>query len=88
MLLDFYPKILEIWQEHTNDILSVSTLIGDVSVSFPVFTGGFQDGYRDTVFRLAEYMLPNFRGIVGPWSHKLPYNTLPGTSINLTHLSY
>ena len=45
-------------------------------------SGGFQDGYRNTVFRLAEYM-PNFMGVVGPWSHKLPYNPLPGMSFSL-----
>ena len=33
-----------------------------------VFTGGWQDGYVDPVFRMAN-SLPNMRGVVGPWGH-------------------
>ena len=39
--------------------------------------GGFNDGYRDSVFRMAK-TFPVFRGIIGPWSHDWPDCNRPG----------
>ncbi len=40
-------------------------------------SGGWRDGYRDAVFRVAQ-SLKNVRGIIGPWSHEWPDIANPG----------
>ena len=43
-----------------------------------VHVGGWQDGYVNCVFRMAS-VLPNVRGVVGPWGHDWADIAKPGT---------
>ena len=49
-------------------------------MAVPFFSGGFNDSYRDPVFRMAK-TLPIVRGIVGPWCHDWPDCNRPGKEI-------
>ena len=42
------------------------------AIECPVFAvGGWVDGYRDSVLRLAEHVRGPVRGLIGPWGHTL-----------------
>jgi uncharacterized protein len=51
-------------------------------ITCPVFAvGGWVDGYRDSVLRLAENVRAPFRGLIGPWGHTWPERGAPGPAI-------
>jgi predicted acyl esterase len=52
------------------------------AIECPVFAvGGWVDGYRDSVLRLAEHVRAPFRGLIGPWGHTWPERGAPGPPI-------
>jgi predicted acyl esterase len=51
-------------------------------IACPVFAvGGWVDGYRDSVLRLAEHAGAPVRGLIGPWGHTWPERGAPGPAI-------
>ncbi len=52
------------------------------AIRCPVFAvGGWSDGYRDMVFRVAEHVGSPVRGLIGPWGHTSPEHGAPGPAI-------
>lgn len=42
-------------------------------INIPVFAiGGWYDGYRDAVFRMAEHLKSPVKTMIGPWNHTFP----------------
>jgi len=42
-------------------------------INIPVFAiGGWYDGYRDAVFRMAEHLRSPMKALIGPWNHTFP----------------
>jgi putative CocE/NonD family hydrolase len=51
-------------------------------ISCPVLAvGGWVDGYRDMVLRVAEHVRAPVRGLIGPWGHSWPERGAPGPAI-------
>ena len=51
-------------------------------ITCPVFAvGGWVDGYRDMVLRVAANIRAPFRGLIGPWGHTWPERGAPGPAI-------
>jgi hypothetical protein len=51
-------------------------------IACPVFAvGGWADGYRDSVLRLAEHVRAPVRALIGPWGHTWPERGAPGPAI-------
>jgi uncharacterized protein len=52
------------------------------AIRCPVFAvGGWDDGYRDMVFRVLEHVDTPVRGLIGPWAHTSPEHGAPGPAI-------
>jgi putative CocE/NonD family hydrolase len=52
------------------------------AIRCPVFAvGGWSDGYRDMVLRVAEHVTAPVRGLIGPWGHTRPETGAPGPAI-------
>jgi putative CocE/NonD family hydrolase len=52
------------------------------AIRCPVFAvGGWSDGYRDMVLRVAEHVTAPVRGLIGPWGHTRPEAGAPGPAI-------
>ena len=52
------------------------------AIECPVFAvGGWVDGYRDSVLRLAEHVRGPVRALIGPWGHTWPERGAPGPAI-------
>ena len=52
------------------------------AVRCPVYAiGGWADGYSNAVPRLMEGLSAPRKGLIGPWSHSFPHNSLPGPAI-------
>jgi uncharacterized protein len=52
------------------------------AIRCPVFAvGGWSDGYRDMVLRVAEHVRSPVRGLIGPWGHTSPESGAPGPAI-------
>ena len=43
--------------------------------------GGWADGYSNAVPRLLEGLQAPRKGLIGPWSHSFPHDSIPGPSI-------
>ncbi|MHB1875019.1 MAG: CocE/NonD family hydrolase [Streptosporangiaceae bacterium] len=51
-------------------------------LSVPAFLiGGWWDGYRDSVFRMAAAVPAPTRVLIGPWNHSFPHDAVPGPAI-------
>lgn len=56
------------------------------SIKCPVFhIGGWQDGYTNAVFRMAQQLKVPNRALVGPWQHSRPLDAYPGPRVNHLH---
>jgi len=42
---------------------------------------GWWDGYRDSVFRMAQHCQVPVRALIGPWNHTWPHTAAPGPAI-------
>jgi uncharacterized protein len=52
------------------------------AVRCPVYAiGGWADGYSNAVPRLLEGLTVPRKGLIGPWSHSFPHNSVPGPTI-------
>jgi putative CocE/NonD family hydrolase len=46
-----------------------------------LMVGGWADAYRNAVLRILEHYDGPSLGLIGPWSHNIPFNARPGPSI-------
>jgi predicted acyl esterase len=46
-----------------------------------LMVGGWADAYRNTVLRILEHYQGPRLGLIGPWSHHIPFDAQPGPSI-------
>jgi uncharacterized protein len=52
------------------------------AVRCPVYAiGGWADGYSNAVSRLLAGLRVPRKGLIGPWSHSFPHNSVPGPTI-------
>ncbi len=52
------------------------------AIRCPVYAiGGWADAYSNAVPRLLERLSVPRKGLIGPWSHSFPHNSVPGPSI-------
>jgi putative CocE/NonD family hydrolase len=52
------------------------------AIRCPVYAiGGWADAYSNAVARLLEGLRVPRKGLIGPWSHSFPHNSVPGPSI-------
>ena len=52
------------------------------AIRCPVYAiGGWADAYSNAVPRLLEGLRVPRKGLIGPWSHSFPHNSVPGPSI-------
>lgn len=52
------------------------------AVRCPVYAiGGWADGYSNAVPRLLKGLTVPRKGLIGPWSHSFPHNSVPGPTI-------
>ncbi|MHC4484786.1 MAG: CocE/NonD family hydrolase [Planctomycetota bacterium] len=55
-------------------------------IEIPTFMiGGWLDGYRDSISRMLEHMTAPVKAILGPWSHYMPHDAVPGPRIEWRH---
>lgn len=51
-------------------------------IDIPVFViGGYYDGYRDIVPRMAQNADVPYKALLGPWNHSFPHNAYPEPAI-------
>ncbi|GAA3721987.1 hypothetical protein HDA32_002138 [Spinactinospora alkalitolerans] len=78
------PWVLE-WLHHQrrDDYWRHASVCEDYrAVRCPVLaSSGWADGYSNAVTRLLEYLDVPRKGLIGPWSHKLPHLGEPGPAI-------
>jgi predicted acyl esterase len=79
------PPFVEAWVSHQrrDDFWRHGSVCEDFSrIRCPVYMiGGWNDAYRNAVFRvLAGYDGPR-KGLIGPWSHNYPHQGIPGPAI-------
>jgi uncharacterized protein len=52
------------------------------AIRCPVYAiGGWADAYSNAVLRLLKGLRVPRKGLIGPWSHSFPHNSVPGPSI-------
>lgn len=52
------------------------------AIEVPVYAvGGWSDGYTDAIPRLLAGLPGPRKGLIGPWSHAFPHDSVPGPSI-------
>jgi uncharacterized protein len=52
------------------------------AIRCPVYAiGGWADAYSNAVLRLLKGLSVPRKGLIGPWSHSFPHNSVPGPSI-------
>ena len=58
------------------------------AMTCPVFmVGGWNDAYRDSVFRVLAGYAGVAKGLIGPWAHTYPHAGLPGPAIDFLGLA-
>lgn len=58
------------------------------AMSCPIFmVGGWNDAYRDSVFRVLEGYEGVAKGLIGPWAHTYPHAGAPGPAIDFLGLA-
>lgn len=83
--LDKTPPFAEEWIKHQrrDAYWKHGSVCEDYSnIKIPVYAvGGWEDGYRNAVFRLLEGLEGPRKGLVGPWTHEYPEMAVPGPQI-------
>lgn len=58
------------------------------AMTCPIFmVGGWNDAYRDSVFRVLEGYAGVAKGLIGPWAHTYPHAGTPGPEIDFLNLA-
>lgn len=70
-------------QQRDGPFWNRASLNADYSkINIPVFAiGGWYDGYRDAVFRMAENLKSPVKAMIGPWNHTFPHWADPPPAI-------
>jgi len=79
------PAFLEPWLSHQlrDDYWRHGSVCEDyAAIEVPVYAvGGWSDGYTDAIPRLLAGLPGPRKGLIGPWSHAFPHDSVPGPSI-------
>ncbi len=79
------PAFIEPWMTHQrrDDYWRQGSVCEDYSaIEVPVYAvGGWSDGYVDAVLRLLANLSCPRKGLIGPWSHAIPNDSVPGPEI-------
>ncbi len=83
--LEKTPPYIGAWLSHQrrDEFWKQGSVCEDYSaITCPVYlVGGFQDGYRNAIFRFLERHRGPCKGLVGPWGHRYPQEGSPGPAI-------
>ncbi|MGH9291292.1 MAG: CocE/NonD family hydrolase [Acidimicrobiales bacterium] len=79
------PAFIEPWLSHQrrDDYWRQGSVCEDYSaIEIPVYAvGGWADSYSDAIFRLLAGLGGPRKGLIGPWAHAYPNNSVPGPTI-------
>lgn len=79
------PAFVERWMRHQrrDEYWRQGSVCEDyAAIEVPVYAiGGWADGYSDAVLRLLANLRCPRKGLIGPWSHSLPNESVPGPRI-------
>ena len=79
------PAFIEPWLSHQlrDDYWRHGSVREDYSaIEVPVYAvGGWSDGYTDAIPRLLTGLTVPRKGLIGPWSHAFPNDSVPGPEI-------
>ena len=79
------PAFVEPWMSHQlrDDYWRHGSVREDYSaIEVPVYAvGGWSDGYTDAIPRLLTGLTVPRKGLIGPWSHAFPNDSVPGPEI-------
>jgi hypothetical protein len=83
--LEQTPAFIEPWLSHQlrDDYWRHGSVCEDyAAIEVPVYAvGGWSDGYTDAIPRLLAGLPGPRKGLIGPWSHAFPNNSVPGPEI-------
>jgi putative CocE/NonD family hydrolase len=79
------PAFIEPWLSHQrrDDYWRQGSVCEDyAAIDIPVYAvGGWADSYSDAIFRLLAGLSGPRKGLIGPWAHAYPNNSVPGPTI-------
>ena len=79
------PAFIEPWLSHQlrDDYWRHGSVCEDyAAIEVPVYAvGGWSDGYTDAIPRLLAGLAGPRKGLIGPWSHAFPNDSVPGPEI-------
>jgi hypothetical protein len=83
--LENAPLFPALWLQHQrrDDYWRHGSVCEDYgAIECPVYAiGGWADGYSNAVPRLLRGLAAPHKGLIGPWSHAFPHDSIPGPSI-------
>jgi len=83
--LTLTPAFIEPWLSHQlrDEYWRHGSVCEDYSaIEVPVYAvGGWSDGYTDAIPRLLAGLTAPRKGLIGPWSHAFPHDSVPGPEI-------
>ena len=83
--LTLTPAFIEPWLSHQlrDEYWRHGSVCEDyAAIEVPVYAvGGWSDGYTDAIPRLLAGLTGPRKGLIGPWSHAFPNNSVPGPDI-------